>query len=128
MSSEFKDFTDTPTLTFGTAPQPQAQPAVVKEEPKMDESILSPEERRMVDEFARQIDLRNSSGILQYGAGTQKKMADFSEAALENVKTKDLGQVGDMLTDVVAELKNFDAEEERGFLGFLKNRPINSAP
>ena len=124
MSSEFKDFTDTPTLTFGTAPQPQAQPAVVKEEPKMDESILSPEERRMVDEFARQIDLRNSSGILQYGAGTQKKMADFSEAALENVKTKDLGQVGDMLTDVVAELKNFDAEEERGFLGFLK-KPAN---
>ncbi len=79
----------------------------------MDESILSAEERKIVDDFARQIDIRNSAAILQYGAGTQKKMADFSEDALEKVRTKDLGEVGDLLENVVTELKNFDAEEER---------------
>ena len=87
----------------------------------MDDSILSPEERKMVDDFAKQIDIRNSAGILQYGAGTQKKMADFSEEALEKVRTKDLGEVGDLLENVVTELKNFDAEEERkGIMGFFK--------
>ena len=87
----------------------------------MDDSILSPEERKMVDDFAKQIDIRNSTAILQYGAGTQKKMADFSEDALDKVRTKDLGEVGDLLEDVVTELKNFDAEEERkGIMGFFK--------
>ena len=85
MSTDLKDFTDTPTLTFGAAPQPKQAPAPVQEEPKLDDSILSEEERRMVDEFSRQIDLHNTTGILQYGVGTQKKMADFSEMALENV-------------------------------------------
>ena len=123
MSEELKDFTVTPTLTFG-APA-QEVPAEKKEEPKpepqMDDSILSPEERKMVDDFAKQIDIRNSAGILQYGAGTQKKMADFSEEALEKVRTKDLGEVGDLLENVVTELKNFDAEEERkGIMGFFK--------
>ncbi|MGN1184369.1 MAG: toxic anion resistance protein, partial [Oliverpabstia sp.] len=75
--------------------------------------------------FSQQIDIHNTNGILQYGAGTQKKMADFSETALENVKTKDLGQVGDMLTNVVTELKQFnDEEEEKGFFSFLK-KPAN---
>lgn len=86
----------------------------------MDDSILTEEERRAVDAFAQQIDLRNSTMVLQYGAGTQKKMADFSESALENVKSKDLGEVGGLLTDVVKELKSFDEEEEKGFLGIFK--------
>lgn len=75
----------------------------------------------MVDDFSKQIDIRNSAAILQYGAGTQKKMADFSEDALDKVRTKDLGEVGDLLENVVTELKNFDAEEERkGIMGFFK--------
>ena len=72
-----------------------------------------------MDEFAKQIDLHNSTAILQYGVGTQKKMADFSGSALENVKTKDLGEVGEMLSNVVTQLKDFD-EEEKGFLGIFK--------
>jgi len=91
-----------------------------KQEPVFDDSILSEEERRAVDTYAAQIDLTNSTAILQYGAGTQKKMADFSETALENVKTKDLGEIGDMLSNVVKELKSFDEEEEKGFLGIFK--------
>lgn len=86
-----------------------------------DESTLSSEERKIVDDFASQIDLNKSNQILQYGVGAQKKIADFSEAALNNVKTKDLGEIGEMLSGVVKELKNFDAdEEEKGFLGFFK--------
>lgn len=124
MSDEFKDFTVTPTLTFEPL-QEEAPVAEVKKEepakPEMDDSILSPEERKMVDDFAKQIDIRNSAAILQYGAGTQKKMADFSEDALDKVRTKDLGEVGDLLENVVTELKNFDAEEERkGIMGFFK--------
>ena len=76
----------------------------------------------MVDEFSGQIDLRNSNMILQYGAGAQKKMADFSDEALKNVKSQDLGEVGDLLTDVVGELRGFDAEEEKGLFGFLKKQ------
>lgn len=124
MSDEFKDFTVTPTLTFEPL-QEEAPVAEVKKEepakPEMDDSILSPEERKVVDDFAKQIDIRNSAAILQYGAGTQKKMADFSEDALDKVRTKDLGEVGDLLENVVTELKNFDAEEERkGIMGFFK--------
>lgn len=124
MSDEFKDFTVTPTLTFEPL-QEEAPVAEVKKEepakPEMDDSILSPEERKMVNDFAKQIDIRNSAAILQYGAGTQKKMADFSEDALDKVRTKDLGEVGDLLENVVTELKNFDAEEERkGIMGFFK--------
>lgn len=124
MSDELKDFTVTPTLTFEPL-QEQAPVAEVKKEepakPEMDESILSPQERKMVDDFSKQIDIRNSAAILQYGAGTQKKMADFSEDALDKVRTKDLGEVGDLLENIVTELKNFDAEEERkGIMGFFK--------
>lgn len=84
------------------------------------ENILTEEEKAMVESFSQQIDLTDSTMILQYGAGTQKKMADFSETALENVKTKDLGEVGTLLTEVVTELKNFDEEETKGFFGIFK--------
>lgn len=115
-----------PTLVFGEVEdavkdkQPLAEIPQAKElKDDLDDSVLSDEERRQVDEFAKQIDLHNSTAILQYGVGTQKKMADFSGSALENVKTKDLGEVGDMLSDVVTQLKGFD-EEEKGFLGIFK--------
>ncbi|MDE6404617.1 MAG: toxic anion resistance protein [Lachnospiraceae bacterium] len=115
-----------PTLVFGEVEdavkdkQPLAEIPQAKElKEDLDDSVLSDEERRQVDEFAKQIDLHNSTAILQYGVGTQKKMADFSGNALENVKTKDLGEVGDMLTNVVTQLKSFD-EEEKGFLGIFK--------
>lgn len=126
MSDQLKDFTSSPTLVFDPAPQPKNPPAEeVKEAPAMDDSILTEEEKKMVDDFSSQIDLHNTNGILQYGAGTQKKMADFSEAALNNVRTKDLGEVGDMLTNVVTELKSFETkEEEKGFFSFLK-KPAN---
>ena len=94
---------------------------VQKQNPVFDESSLSSEEKKMVDDFVNQIDLNKSNQVLQYGVGAQKKIADFSEAALNNVKTKDLGEIGEMLTGVVTELKSFDAEEEeKGFLGFFK--------
>lgn len=122
------DFKETaPTLVFGEVEDavkekqplteiPQAKD--IKEE--LDDSVLNEEEKRQVEEFAKQIDLHNSTAILQYGVGTQKKMADFSGNALENVKTKDLGEVGEMLSDVVTQLKGFDEEEEKGFLGLFK--------
>ncbi len=91
-----------------------------KQEMIFDDSLLTEEERQTVDAFASQIDLLNSTAILQYGAGAQKKMADFSETALDNVRTKDLGEIGDMLSGLVKELKNFDEEEEKGFLGIFK--------
>lgn len=94
---------------------------IQKQNPVFDESSLSSEEKKIVDDFVNQIDLNKSNQVLQYGVGAQKKIADFSEAALNNVKTKDLGEIGEMLTGVVTELKSFDAEEEeKGFLGFFK--------
>ena len=80
------------------------------------------QEQQMVDDFAQKIDVENTAQILQYGAGTQKKMADFSDAALANVRTQDLGEVGDLIVNVVGELKGFDAEEEKGFLGFFRKQ------
>lgn len=124
MTEDFKDMQTAPSLTldpFREEAAPQMQAPVIQEEPEMDESTLSEEERRMADQFAEQIDLTDSAMILQYGVGTQKKMADFSESALENVQTKDLGEVGELLSGVVQELKNFD-EEEKGFLGFFKKQ------
>ncbi|MEY8235014.1 toxic anion resistance protein [Lachnospiraceae bacterium 66-29] len=122
MSEEFTEFTETPTLTL--EPFEEKEPArEIKQqntEPAWDDTMLSEEERRMVEQFTNQIDLHNSNIILQYGAGTQKKMADFSEKALINVQTKDLGEIGELITGVVTELKGFDAEEEKGFLGFFK--------
>ena len=129
MGNEFNDFEEiAPTLTLepeleektvSPAVQPEAE-AVKKE---MEQTVLSPEEQAMVDSFAQKIDIENTNQILQYGAGTQKKMADFSDAALENVRTQDLGEVGDLITQVVGELRDFDAtEEEKGFLGFFKKQ------
>lgn len=126
MSNEFESVQTVPTLTlepFAETNQVMADTKneLVKEaEPALDDSILTEEEKQAVAAFAEQIDLTNSSMILQYGAGTQKKMADFSENALENVKTKDLGEVGNLLSGVVKELKSFDEEEEKGFLGIFK--------
>ena len=123
MSNEFQDMSITPTLTLDPfQAQEEKKPPVEteKQEPALDESILTEEERKTVDAFAKQIDLTNSAMVLQYGAGTQKKMADFSESALENVRSKDLGEVGELLSGVVKELKDFDEEEEKGFFGFFK--------
>ena len=88
----------------------------------LDDSMLSDDEKKMVEEFSEQINVRDSAHILQYGAGTQKKMADFSDAALANVRTQDLGEVGDLIVNVVGELKGFDAEEEKGFFGFFRKQ------
>lgn len=118
---------EAPTLTLEpfAAPQPEA-PAVseaqvaeaVKEQMNVE---LTPEEQKMVDDFATQIDLNNTQMILQYGAGSQKKIADFSENALSSVRTKDMGEIGQMLTDVVAQLRSFEEDEdEKGFLGIFK--------
>lgn len=122
MGNEFQDMSTTPTLTLDPfqAQEQKKPPVAQQEDPALDDSVLTEEERRMVDSFAQQIDLTNSALVLQYGAGTQKKMADFSESALENVKSKDLGEVGELLSGVVTELKSFDEEEEKGFFGIFK--------
>lgn len=112
-----------PTLTLDPFGGEKAAVAEKEPEPlvKEEEVNLSPEERRMVEEFAAKIDLHSSNMILQYGAGAQKKMADFSETALENVRTKDLGEVGEMLASVVSELRTLEEEEEdKGFFSFFK--------
>ena len=117
MSNDFQDVSTAPTLTldpFGAPEEKQPPAEAEKNEPALDENILTDEERKMVDAFAQQIDLTNSAMVLQYGAGTQKKMADFSEDALDNVRSKDLGEVGGLLSDVVTELKGFDEDEEKG--------------
>ena len=126
---------EAPTLDFGAFDTPQEKEvpaqAVAQAEvipaPKndMDDSMLSDEEKRMVNEFVDKIDLRNSNAVLQYGAGTQKKMADFSEKALDNVKTKDMGEIGDMITSLVVELKSFDVEDDEKGLGALFKKKVN---
>ncbi len=95
-----------------------AKPKEKDQEPP--EVILTPEEEKMVEEFAARIDLNNSGMVLQYGAGAQKKIADFSDSALEHMKTKDLGEIGQMLTDVVGELKTLDEEEEKGIFSIFR--------
>lgn len=124
MSQDLKDLQTGPVLTldpFLGEKKEELQPEK-QEENVMDENVLTEEECKMAEQFARQIDLTNSTMILQYGAGTQKKMADFSETALDNVRTKDLGEVGNLLGSVVQELKDFDEEEERGFFGIFKKQ------
>jgi len=127
MEKEFEQFQTTPTLTLDPFQEERGStpPARQEEAQVFDESILTVEERKAVDAFADQIDLTNSSVILQYGVGTQKKMADFSENALENVKTKDLGEVGELLSGVVKELKSFDEEEDKGFFGNIFKKTSN---
>ena len=122
MTAEF-DFDTTPSLTMEPELEPAPQLAVVEEaQPQAPQAVLTPEEQQIVADFAAKIDIENTAQILQYGAGTQKKMADFSDAALANVRTQDLGEVGDLITDVVTELKGFDADEAKGFLGFFKKQ------
>ena len=122
MSDEFKDVNLKPELVFEPV-QEEVINLEVKEENEeiIDEIHLTDEEKRMVDQFVDKIEITNSNSILQYGVGAQKKISDFSETALNNVKTKDLGEIGDMLSSVVYELKNFeDTEEKKGILGFFK--------
>ena len=109
------------TLTPFTVDEPENQPLSIEEEqPEIPEVVLTPQEQKMVDDFASQIDITNTQMVMQYGAGSQKKIADFSESALNNVRTKDMGEFGQMLTDVVTQLKEFDEPEEKGFLGIFK--------
>lgn len=90
---------------------------------KLDESMLSEPERKMVDDFAQKIDIRDSNVVLQYGAAAQKNIAGFSESALSKVRTKDLGEVGDALAGLVGELQNFGQQEEKGgILGFFQKK------
>ena len=124
MTNEFDTFQSEPVLTLNPFQDEPAEVQVVEAEPVVEEPVLTPEEQAIVDSFAKQIDIENSTMILQYGAGTQKKMADFSGTALDKVRTKDLGEIGGLLSDVVGELKDFDEEEEKGFLGLFK-KPVN---
>ena len=91
---------------------------------KLELERLSPAEQAAVKEFAKQIDVTNSEQVLNYGSAAQKNIADFSDAALSKVRTKDLGEVGEELSDLVVELQgmNFDEEEKKGFLGFFKKQ------
>ncbi|MBE6898366.1 MAG: toxic anion resistance protein [Ruminococcaceae bacterium] len=113
-----------PELTLELTPTPAAPaaPAVVEEKKAEPAEItLSPEEEKIVAEFLPKIDVRDSNLVLQYGAGSQQKIADFSENILNTVRTKDLGEVGEVLSSVVTELKDFDVQEqEKGFLSFFK--------
>ena len=115
---------EVPQLTFGAEPEPAA-PVAQAQAPKpapSEADILTEGEKKQVSALAKQINLSDTNGILQYGAGTQKKMSDFSDAALATVKTRDLGEVGDMLSGVISDLGNFNPneEEEKGFLGIFK--------
>ncbi len=118
MEAEFKNV---PSLTLESELNTPTDLAAA-EQTQIAEPSLTPEEQQMVAEFAAKIDVENTAQIMQYGAGTQKKMADFSDAALANVRTQDLGEVGDLITEVVGELKGFDTEEEKGFLGFFRKQ------
>ena len=114
-----------PVLTFEPFAEEEKQEVVVPEEkaeisPVEREMQLTEAEKKMVADFSSKIDLKNTNLVLQYGSGAQKKIADFSESALDNVRSKDLGEVGELLAGVVAELKCFDEEEQKGFLGIFK--------
>ncbi len=119
MDMEFKEAA-APALTLDPFKEAGKAQLTAAEPQPAEEPVLTPEEQQMVDAFVQQINLDDSTAILQYGAGTQKKMADFSETALEKVRTKDLGEVGNLITGVVTELRGFDATEEKGLFGFFK--------
>ena len=128
--------TETPTVELTLAPTLDAAPVptlanmsgdalarasdAAEVPAKLDDSMLTEEEKKMVESFSQQINVRDTAMVLQYGAGAQKKMADFSDTALESVRTKDLGEVGGLLSDAVTELRSFDATEEKGLFGFFK--------
>ena len=123
-----------PTLTLDSAPaaptltlDPVADEKIVEESKKatpvqVEDTPLSPEEQKMVNDFAEKIDLTNSQMVLQYGAASQKNLIDFSETALSRVKTQDMGETGELITGLIAELQGFDAnaEQPKGILGFFK--------
>ena len=116
-------------LTLGNipaAPDASAVAAAVQEKPaeKPAQPVFTPEEQKMIDDFSKQIDITNSALVFQYGAGTQQNIANFSDSALASVRSKDLGEVGDMISSLVVELRDFTADEEesRGFFGFLKKK------
>ena len=127
MENEFKDFEmETPSLTLepDLGEFEKKEEVIPQKQPQKEEEVpvLTPEEQKMVNDFAAKIDIENTNQILQYGAGTQKKMADFSDTALENVKTQDLGEIGELISNVVGELKDFDVQEEGKFFGFFRKQ------
>lgn len=126
MGNEFKDFEmETPSLTLDPDLgefEKKEEVLPKKQTQKEEVPVLTPEEQKMVNDFAAKIDIENTNQILQYGAGTQKKMADFSDTALENVKTQDLGEIGELISNVVGELKDFDVQEEGKFFGFFRKQ------
>lgn len=110
-------------ITASPAPKQEIILAEKQDDSNLAEIKLSPEEMKQVEEFSKKIDITNSTGIMNYGVGTQKKLADFSERTLADVRTKDMGEVGAMITGLVTELKGFDVDSnERGFLGFFKRK------
>lgn len=117
-------------LTLGEPEKKEVEPVVEEKvveddnfKYNIDESRLTEAEKKTVEDFSKQIDITSSHLVLQYGSQAQKKIADFSDSALENVRTKDLGEVGDALSDLIIELKGFEAEEEdNGFFGFFKKQ------
>lgn len=126
MGNEFKDFEmETPSLTLepDLGEFEKKEEVIPKKQTQKEEvPVLTTEEQKMVNDFAAKIDIENTNQILQYGAGTQKKMADFSDTALENVKTQDLGEIGELISNVVGELKDFDVQEEGKFFGFFRKQ------
>ncbi len=119
-----------PQLTLEPQLEAKAEEAAPKAaaEVKMEETVLSAEEQQAVAEFAKQIDVTNANQVLMYGAGAQKNIADFSETALNNVRTKDLGEVGEALSSLVVELKNIDfdnSDEKKGFFSGLFKKGKN---
>ena len=111
----------------GQAPPSEAgQPAAVTQdlpESDLSEARLSPAQRQAVEEFARRIDITDSNVVLQYGAAAQKNVSEFSENTLQQIRTKDLGQVGDALSDLVRQLQDFDpGEEKKGLAGFFRRK------
>ena len=127
MGNEFKDFEmETPSLTLepDLGEFEKKEEVIQKKQPQKEEEVpvLTPEEQKMVNDFATKIDIENTNQILQYGAGTQKKMADFSDTALENVKTQDHGEIGELISNVVGELKYLDVQEEGKFFGFFRKQ------
>lgn len=120
-----QEFTSVPELTLEPDLETEAMAEIVEAEkkpPQVVETKLTPEEQKMVADFAAKIDVENTAQILQYGASTQKKMADFSDAALANVRTQDLGEVGGLISSMVNELKGINEEEEKGIRGFFRKQ------
>ena len=125
MGDEFKEkYTDIkPELTFQPFGEDVSDVTIKEkvEEEIIEEIQLTEEEKKMVDQFVDKIEISNSNSILQYGVGAQKKISDFSQSALNDVRTKDLGEIGEILSSVVTELKSFeDSEEKKGIFGFFK--------